>query len=212
MRVISTCRRYHECVLLLSVGRYKRAGYCEEDLIRFRIRERNCWDGVDSLYDAWLLLEGKQREEFNYELFMLRFPGWEDHIQKKYKPPKSDNEDSIPRASKRERKEIIDSSRKLFKKQQYADCRKRNRGCAARGNALLTHPMKKLQRKQQLVVNCKNGSRMIWNHLHHQKIPSKVRVLYLARNPVKENSRQTLKKMHPYLVHHIKWKNTQHLN
>ena len=92
------------------MGRYKRAGHCEEDLIRFRIRERNHWEGVESLYDAWLLLEGKQRKEFNYELFMLRFPGWEDHIQKKYKPPESDIEDSTPRASKRKREEIIDSS------------------------------------------------------------------------------------------------------
>ena len=32
-------KRYHGCVLLLSVGRYKRVGYCEEDLIRFQIRE-----------------------------------------------------------------------------------------------------------------------------------------------------------------------------
>ena len=62
------------------------------------------------MYDVWLLLEGKQRKEFNYELFMQRFPGWEDHIQKKYKPPGSDNEDSTPRASKRGREETIDSS------------------------------------------------------------------------------------------------------
>ena len=99
--------------------------------------------------------------------------------------------------NEREKKLLIRLTRKLFKKQQYADRRKRNRGCAARGNVLLIHPMKKLQREQQLVVNCKNESRMILNHLHHQKIPSEVRVLYLARNPVKENSRQTLKKMHP---------------
>ena len=103
-------RRYHEYVLLLSVEQYKRAGYCREDLFRFWIRERNHWEGVDSLYDAWLLLEGKQRKEFNYELFMMRFPGWEDHIHEKYKPPESDIEDSTLRASKREREEIIDSS------------------------------------------------------------------------------------------------------
>ena len=40
----------------------------------------------------------------------MRFPRWEDHIHKKYKPPESDIEDSTPRASKREREEIIDSS------------------------------------------------------------------------------------------------------
>ena len=68
-------RRYHQCVPLLSVDRYKRAGYCEEDLIRFQIRERNSSEDPDSLYDAWLLLEEKQSKEFNYELFMLRFPG-----------------------------------------------------------------------------------------------------------------------------------------
>ena len=41
---------------------------------------------------------------------MLRFPGLEDHIQKMYKPPESDIEDSSQRASKHEREEIIDSS------------------------------------------------------------------------------------------------------
>ena len=41
---------------------------------------------------------------------MLRSPGCEDHIQKKYRPPESDNEYSTPRASKRGREEIIDSS------------------------------------------------------------------------------------------------------
>ena len=206
-------RRHHKCVLLLSVGRYKRAGYCEEDLIRFRIRERNHWEAVDSLYDAWLLLEGKQHKEFNYELFMTRFPGWEDHIHKKYKPPESDIETvHLVLQNAREKELLICLMRKVFKKQQYVDCRIRNRGCTGRSNALLTRLMKKLRRKQQLVVNCKNRSRTIWNHLHHQKLPSKETVLYLARNSVKKNSRQTLKKIHPYLLHHRKWKNTQHLN
>ena len=82
-------RDYHEAVLLLAASRYKRAGYCENDLRRFQIRKRNNWSGVDSLYDAWLILEGKTRKEFNYELFLLRFPGGEDHIQLYYKPPAS---------------------------------------------------------------------------------------------------------------------------
>ena len=143
----------------------------------------------------------------------MRFPGWEDHIHKKYKPPESDIEDSTPRASEREREEIIDSSdEESVPEAAVHRLQERNRGCTGRGNALLTRLIKNLQRKQQLVVNCKNRSRTIWNHLHHQKLPSKATVLYLARNSVKENSRQTLKKIHPYLLHHRKWKNTQHLN
>ena len=73
-------RDYHGAVLLLAAGRYKRADYCENDLHRFQIREKNIWSGVDSLYDAWLILEGKTRKEFKYELFLLRFPGWEDQL------------------------------------------------------------------------------------------------------------------------------------
>ena len=45
-------RDYNEAVLLLAAGRYKRADYCENDLHRFQIRERNNWSGVDGLYDA----------------------------------------------------------------------------------------------------------------------------------------------------------------
>ena len=36
-------RDYHEAVLLLAAGRYKRADYCENDPRRFQIRERNNW-------------------------------------------------------------------------------------------------------------------------------------------------------------------------
>ena len=206
-------RRYHECVLLLSVGRYKRAGYCEEGLIRFRIRERNHWEGVDSLYDAWLLLEGRQRKEFNYELFMLRFPGWEDHIQKKYKPPESDIEDSTHRASKREREEIIDSSdeeavqeaavRRLQEKKQRL-CRKRQ--CIADSSDEETP--KEAAASSQLQEQKQDD-------LESSPLPSyqaKRQFCILAGNSVKKNSRQTLTKIHPYLLHHRKWKNTQHLH
>ena len=41
---------------------------------------------------------------------MQKFPGWEDDVQKMYKPPESDNEDSTPKASKLGREKIIDSS------------------------------------------------------------------------------------------------------
>ena len=110
-------RDYHEAVLLLAAGRYKRAGYCENDQRRFEIRERNNWSGTDSLYDAWLVLEGKTRKEFNYELFLLRFPGWEDHIQRYYKPPASqqvetdESDNDQPQFKKaRKRRRIADSS------------------------------------------------------------------------------------------------------
>ena len=147
---------------------------------------------------------------------MPSFPGREDHNKKSTKstshPSLTMKTVLLELQSKGEKKLLIYLTRKLFKKQKHAGCRKRKGGCAGKGNALLTHQMKKLQRKQQLVVNCRNGSRIVWNNFHHQKLASKARVLYLARNPVKENSSQTLRKMHLYLLHHRKWKNTQHLN
>ena len=105
-------RDYHEAVLLLAAGRYKRADYCENDLRRFQIRERNNWSGVDSLYDAWLILEGKTRKEFNYELFLLRFPGWEVHIQLYYKLP----------ASQQVEKDESDNDQPPFKKARKRKC------------------------------------------------------------------------------------------
>ena len=121
-------RDYHEAVLLLAAGRYQRADYCENNLRRFQIKGRKHWSGVDSLYDAWFILEGKTRKEFNYELFLLRFPGWEDHIQLYYRPPtsqqveKDESDNDQPRFKKaRKRKCNVHSSDEVTLKKAAAE-------------------------------------------------------------------------------------------
>ena len=96
----------------------------------------NNWSGVDSLYDAWLILEGKTCKEFNYDLFLLRFPGWEDHIQLYYKPlasqqvekDESDN-DQPPFKKARKRKINVHSSddEVTLKREQLSDLRNRTK-------------------------------------------------------------------------------------
>ena len=84
---------YQEAVLLHAAGRYLKEKHAK-------------------------ILEGKTRKEFNYELFLLRFLGWEDHIQPYYKPLASHQhiemdkiDNNQPRSWKaRKRQRIVHSS------------------------------------------------------------------------------------------------------
>ena len=79
---------YYEAVLMLAYGywRNQKIKYTVSDERRFHIRYRNGWNGTDSLYDAWLLIESKRREQFNYEAFIEKYPLWEDfHKQREAK-------------------------------------------------------------------------------------------------------------------------------
>ena len=74
------CEKYHEAVMCLARAYWENAeiDYTASDERRFDIRFQNGWTGVDSLYDAWLIMENKRREEFDYQLFLQRYPGWEE--------------------------------------------------------------------------------------------------------------------------------------
>ena len=76
--------------------------YTASDERQFDIRFRNGWTGVDSLYDAWLIIENKRREKFDDQLFLKKYSGWEEFQtmrkeRSKEKKSQTDNtrEDSV---------------------------------------------------------------------------------------------------------------------
>ena len=48
----------------------------DDDFIRYQWRVRRQWKGVDSLHDALMLREGKQRPAFDMEGFLKLYPDW----------------------------------------------------------------------------------------------------------------------------------------
>ena len=66
-------------MLACGYWRNKIINYIASDERRFHIRRYcNGWDGIDSLYDAWLQIESKRREQFYYEASNIKYPFWED--------------------------------------------------------------------------------------------------------------------------------------
>ena len=60
----------------------------------FTIRQRNNWEGPDSMYDAWLLLNREKRDWFRYDLFYQRYPKYDvilQDLEDKFKPSQSDS-------------------------------------------------------------------------------------------------------------------------
>ena len=43
---------------------------------RYEIRYRNDWQQADTVYDAWLLREGKRRSAFDFDKFTSLYPQW----------------------------------------------------------------------------------------------------------------------------------------
>ena len=78
----------YKAVLMLACGywRNQKINYTASDERRFHIRYRNGWDGIDSLYDTWLLNESKRREQSDFEAFIKKYLLWEDfHKQREGK-------------------------------------------------------------------------------------------------------------------------------
>ena len=67
-------------VSMLACGywRNQKMNCTASDERRFNIRYHNGWDCVDSLYDAWLLIENRRLEQFDYEAFIEKYSHWED--------------------------------------------------------------------------------------------------------------------------------------
>ena len=75
---------YHEKVLLIALGKWRKLDLDAEDAERFDRRRRNNWSGVDSVYDAYLLCGEDPRDQFDYDLFLERYPGWPKAWEHRY--------------------------------------------------------------------------------------------------------------------------------
>jgi len=80
----SSSNKYYEAVIYLALGGHKKCDLTTADYARFQLRYENNWDGVDSLYDAWLLLEGRRRAGFDYDGFVEKYPYWEKRRRERY--------------------------------------------------------------------------------------------------------------------------------
>ena len=62
--------------MILAMGGVKKVALDEETMERYQRRVRLQWSGVDSVHDALMLLEGKQRPAFDMEGFVEQYPTW----------------------------------------------------------------------------------------------------------------------------------------
>ena len=106
---------YYTAVYNLSTCKEKwdSLGPDQDDLKRFQRRRRLGWDGIDSMFEAWLLIENTPREVFNLENFKQTFPGWEENMNALYGTVRgssfiveehdssSDEEDDVPLQAQR---------------------------------------------------------------------------------------------------------------
>ena len=70
-------KEYLNKVHRLAIGGYKDIS-CNEELFDVNeMRQRNNWEGADSVYDAWLPSNNTPRKWFPYNKFISMFPEWE---------------------------------------------------------------------------------------------------------------------------------------
>ena len=60
----------------LATGGYKDINRSEELFDVYEMRQRNNWEGADSVYDAWVLSNNTPRKWFPYKKFISMFPEW----------------------------------------------------------------------------------------------------------------------------------------
>ena len=70
-------KEYLNKVYRLVTGGYKDINRNEELFDVYEMRQRNNWEGADSVYDAWLLSNNTPRKWFPYQKFISMFPEWE---------------------------------------------------------------------------------------------------------------------------------------
>lgn len=81
-----TDRLYLEKVFKIATGdadAWKSLSISNKALEIFKMRMRNEWSGVDSVYDAWLLVNKDRRPAFDYDLFYSIYPNYDDLREKK---------------------------------------------------------------------------------------------------------------------------------
>ena len=122
---------YHEKVLLIALGKWRKMDLDAEDAERFDRRRRNNWSGVDSVYDAYLLCGEDPRDQFDYDLFLKRYPGWPKAWEHLYGPngvfkEQSDCSDEVDCSKESESEEIV-SERLKSSQVQRSPGKKANR-------------------------------------------------------------------------------------
>ena len=70
-------KEYLKKVHRLATGGYKDINRSEELFNIYEMRQRNNWEGADSIYNAWLLSNNTPRKWFPYKKFISMFPEWE---------------------------------------------------------------------------------------------------------------------------------------
>ena len=80
----SSVHTISEYLLTISEGKWQALEPSDEDLARFQRRRRVNWKEADSMYDAWLMIEGTPRASFDLDEFKETFPEWEDQMKQKY--------------------------------------------------------------------------------------------------------------------------------
>ena len=70
-------KEYLNKVHRLVTGGYKDINRSKELIDIYEMRQRNNWEGADSVYDAWLLSNNMPRKWFPYKKFISMFPEWE---------------------------------------------------------------------------------------------------------------------------------------
>ena len=102
-----------------------------EDAEQFDRIRRNNWSGVDSVYDAYLLCGEDPRDQFDYDLFLKRYPGWPKAWEHRYGPngifkEQSDCSDEVDYSTESESEEIV-SERLKSSQVQRSPGKKANR-------------------------------------------------------------------------------------
>ena len=70
-------KEYLNKVHRLATGGYKDINRSKELIDIYEMRQRNNWEGADSVYDAWLLSNNMPKKWFPYKKFTSMFPEWE---------------------------------------------------------------------------------------------------------------------------------------
>ena len=63
-------KEYRKKVYEIATKDFKNLEVSDNALKIFLMRERNCWNGPDSVYDAWLISSYKTRAWFPWETFI----------------------------------------------------------------------------------------------------------------------------------------------
>ena len=71
-------KEYTEKVYKIATGGFKELPITQKVLEIYDMRQREEWEGPDSVYDAWLLSKKSKRKSFPYKLLTKIYSDWEE--------------------------------------------------------------------------------------------------------------------------------------